>query len=167
MSRRLLSILPLLALAGCYTSEQDLLPQDSLAAPYATIAYTDKEDSLHLQHRLAREDGVNDYVETADDGTVAQRVKLMAVDRQDWYVVEVTTAEGGDDHPNYGYLHVDTENGEADLYEANWAGDGLIEDSYVCGDDLCLGDVDAYVRFAQAHVDQGDTPAASYYISVE
>lgn len=159
---RVLPLLGVLALAGCYSAENDILPDYALVAPYTTIAYVDKADELHVRHTLTR--SANGYVEIADDGAVVQRMRLMAV-KPDWYVVELTSGDGDDVLPNYGYVHFDAAAGEAQVYASEGDEGDLFEGSHMCGSDICIDDLDAYLKHADAKVADG-APTSAYYVDV-
>jgi hypothetical protein len=165
--KRLLPLLSLLVLAGCYAADKSILPADQLVTPYSKIAYVDESDQAEIQHVLTRSDDGKSYVETNDDGSFAQRIRLLPVGTPDWYVVEMTASEGDDARPNYAYLHVDLAQGEAQVFMGK--GDSTIfEGARLCdGGDVCIDDLDSYRRFAEAQITQGAAPDTAYVIRVE
>lgn len=160
---RFLPLAVLLALAGCYSAKESLLSDDALVTPYSVIEYVDKADELHIRHTLTR-DG-NSYAEIADDGSVTQRLRLMAV-ATDWYIVEATTGDSDNPMPTYGYIHVDTAKEEAQAYATNSDDNGGLDTGYTCGGDICFDSLDDYRRFAEDKINSGAEPDSSYYVTL-
>jgi hypothetical protein len=165
---RLLPLALLIALAGCYAADRSILPADELVAPYSKIAYVDQADQLHIRHTLLRDAEGKSYVETDDQGTFSQRLRLLPVGTPDWYVVELTASEDADARPNYGYLHVDVANGEAQVFQASGSDAGLFLGARLCENgDVCIDNLAAYRQYAEAQITAGAAPDSTYYIAVE
>ncbi len=150
-------------LAGCYTSQGDLLTDDNSVAPYARITFRDQDSSDASV--LTRQGSA--YVAQSDEGNVVVRFMALA-DRPDWYLTEVSGTDSSGARHLYTIVKVDLAAHTAEAYAAiaddGDAGPGLrqCEDSMICIDDL-----NAYISHAEAAIDAGADPDATYHITVE
>ncbi len=151
-----------LALAGCFSADAPLLTDDNTVAPYAKITFRDKTSDMPTT--LTRTG--NAYLATSADGTLELRFK--PTDRSDLYVAQATVEEDGKRTLLFAMIKVDVAKQTAATYKAiagnEDAGPGLRD----CGDGMiCIDDLDAYVKHAEAAIDAGAMPDGMYQITVE
>ena len=151
-----------LALAGCFTSEEPLIDEESAAAPNETITFrADSDDETATGVR----DGSEYVVQSPDGHELRLRFREIA---EETFVVELTDEQDGEVLRLYGVLAVDIAAGRAAAYKAFASpadlGPGLRE----CpGDTICIDDFDAYAALGLAEIAAGAEPSAVYEITVE
>jgi hypothetical protein len=156
-----LVVLAAMGLASCFTSDQPLLNDDNSVAPYARITFRDRgSNDASLLTRQGKA-----YV--AEDSDNAVTMRFMPLDRPDLYVVEVSGADNGEQRRLFAVVKVDFAAGTAATYKA------IAEDSDVatglrqCEDQMiCIDDLKAYIASAEAAIDAGHEPDATYDITV-
>jgi hypothetical protein len=152
----------LLALAGCYTADKPMISDENAATPYAKITFKARgEDDAPTVLTLAG----RHYVARVEDTDVMLR--FLALPKANWFVAEMSATDGGEEARLYGLINVaddaKTAYGYATVGGPKDAGPGL----RACKDGICIDDLDAYVRHANAIVDAGARPDVTYDITVE
>ena len=149
-------------LSGCYTAATPLLDDTNSVAPYATISFRDE----HSAETTTLSRVGHSYAANSSDGRITMR--FMATDRPDWYVAEaggpgVATATRS---LFYAVVRVDLASNRAYTYQSIGTAPDAMPGTHVCGQDVCIDDVKAYVASAEATGDRGRIPDATYVISV-
>lgn len=149
-------------LAGCFTADQPLLTDDNSVAPYEKITFHDK--GSNDASALVREG--NAYVAMSENEKLVMR--FMPLDRPDWYVAQVTGDEDGNPRHLFAILKVDRAGGIAETYKAVAGDDDAGPGLRACEDYMiCIDDLDAYIARAEAAIDAGAEPDATYEFTVE
>jgi hypothetical protein len=148
-------------LAGCFTSDQSFLTDDNSVAPYATITFRDK--GSNDASRLTRHGKA--YVAEGSDNGVTMR--FMPLDRPDLYVAEVSGNASGVQRRLYAVVKVDFATGTAQTYKAIAGDDDAGPGLRACEDHMiCIDDLKAYIASAEAAIDAGAEPDATYVFTV-
>ncbi len=158
----LVVLLAALGLASCFTSDQPLLTDDNSVAPYAKITFRDKGSS---DASLLTRQGKAYVAEDSDNGIT---MRFLPLDRPNLYVTQVSGTDNGEQRRLYAVVKIDLTTGTAETYKAigddSDAGPGLRQ----CEDQMiCIDDLKAYVASAEAAIDGGADPDATYDITVD
>lgn len=167
MTARILSLLLIigaaLGLAGCFTSDHQLITDDQATAPYARITFAE-QDSPDDRTTLTRQGKT--YVARVDDSTITMRFRSFG---DDLYLAESTSEEDGKVQRLYAVLKLDPAQNLALAYKATAhdsdVGPGLPACKRDDMDMVCIEDVDAYVALARAAIAAGAPPETTYTVS--
>jgi hypothetical protein len=159
---RLMAAIALLALAGCYTADKPMISDADAATPYAKITFRARgEDDAPTTFTLAG----RHYIARVEDTDVLLR--FLALPKANWFIAEMSATDGGEESRLYGLINVADDAKTAYAYatvgRSRDAGPGL----RACKGGICIDDLAAYIRHANAVVDAGAAPDVTYDITVE
>ncbi|MFO1184165.1 MAG: hypothetical protein U1E56_05200 [Bauldia sp.] len=160
---RLAGILPLLLLAGCYTSDRELVSATEAVAPYKKIVYqsveSDKPTTL-----VAR--GSSYAAEPVEPGRQPFEFRFKPLGGS-LYLAQLKGVEGKRTQYLFGVVRLDAGAKTAQSFAASASKADQGPDLKPCtktGADICLTRIEPYVIHALAGIANGDKPFDSYKI---
>ena len=150
-----------LALAGCFTSKQDLVGNDAVA-DHAVITFIGEEDDAKPV-TFTREG--NHYVTRGDGQEVSLHLKPIGDD----YHVAQLSGPGDDGSPQflYGFMRLDVPAGVAQLWLMVGSDADVRPGLSECEDVICIDDLAAYVAYGQEKIAADEEPDTTFKVTVE
>ena len=158
-------LLAALGLAGCFTSDEPLITDETATAPYAKITFAE-EGSPKDKTTFVREGKA--YVAKTDSGTVTMHFKALG---DDLYLAQSAGEQDSKILRLYALIKLDPKKHLAMTYKSmageGDAGPGLPNCRRDDMDAICIEDVDAYVALAKAAIAAGAKPDTTYNVTFE
>lgn len=150
-----------LALAGCFTSKQDLVGE-SAVADHAVITFLGEEDDAKPV-TFTREG--NHYVTRGDGQEVSLHLKPVG---DDYYVAQMGGPgdDGGMEYL-YGYMRLDAAAGIAEVWLMVGSDTDVRPGLSECDDVICIDDLAAYAAYGQEKVAAGEESDTTFKVTVE
>lgn len=164
--RILVTLLALVGLSACYTSENALVSDDDAVTPFEKITFHGKagEEKPDDKPAVFTRDG-KAYISHGEDSDMWLRLKPV---EGDFYVAQLS-GTGGDGKTEYlyAYLRIDAANKVADAYRTVGSKADVRPGFHECKDAVCIDDLDVYIAYAKEAVAAGGEPDTSFGIDVE
>lgn len=160
---KLIAVLPLLCLAGCYTSERELVSAKQAVFPYKKIVYQPSDSDKPVT--LVRTGSA--YVATSDAKPPESfELRFMPI-RGSLYAAQLKGMEGKKAQYLYAVVKFDPESKSAESFEAVASKDDQGPNLRPCnktGTDICLTSLQPYLVHALASIATGEKPSDTYKI---
>jgi hypothetical protein len=149
-------------LAGCFTSDKDLIGDADSATPFTKITFAEQ----NAKERTTATRTGKVYVAKQKDGSLTLRFKAVGTDL---FLTEMSGRDkNGKVERLYALLKLDRATNTATTYKAIASKEDIGPGLRDCKDGtVCIDDLNAYLALAKAALAAGGKPDATYKVTLE